>query len=160
VPGNKLCMSTNFIIFRPIDQKLWVFENFRKSLGRASMCWSQWGVDHMWKSWRQEERKGRGNYTKMGARAVAGRQPLVAGQLWPAIWQTVGWLLFSNFFDFLKFFIKFFWVLRWSLGMGLAFWENGYTAPPFFEACPYTWKCSINHSSWSLEISFSFKFFG
>jgi hypothetical protein len=37
--------------------------------------------------------------------------------------------------------------------MGLAFWENEGIAPPFFEACPYIWKCSIFHSSWRLEIS-------
>jgi hypothetical protein len=24
-----------------MDKKLWVFENFRRSLGRAGMCWSQ-----------------------------------------------------------------------------------------------------------------------
>ena len=38
----------------------------------------------------------------------------------------------------------------------LAFWKNGCTVPPFFEACPYTWKGEIFHSSWSLEISFFF----
>jgi hypothetical protein len=32
------------------------------------------------------------------------------------------------------------------------------TTPPFFEGCPYTWKCEIFYSSWSLEISFFFKF--
>jgi hypothetical protein len=26
----------------------------------------------------------------------------------------------------------------WEMGQG--FWKNGCTAPPFFEACPYTWK--------------------
>jgi hypothetical protein len=36
-----------------------------------------------------------------------------------------------NFFNFLE-------VL---LGNFLAFWENACTTPPFFEACPYTWKC-------------------
>jgi hypothetical protein len=25
--------------------------------------------------------------------------------------------------------------------MDQGFWENGCTTPPFFEACPYTWKC-------------------
>jgi hypothetical protein len=30
---------------------------------------------------------------------------------------------------------------------------------PFFEACLYTWKFQIFHSSWSLEISFFFTFF-
>jgi hypothetical protein len=34
-------MSTNFIIFEPTDQKLWKFEVFRRSMGRASMCCSQ-----------------------------------------------------------------------------------------------------------------------
>jgi hypothetical protein len=36
-PRNKLCQSTNFIIFGPIDQKLWMFENLRKSMaGQAN----------------------------------------------------------------------------------------------------------------------------
>jgi hypothetical protein len=48
------------------------------------------------------------------------------------------------------FFIFFFGVMR----MDLAFWENGCTTLPFFEACPYTLECEIFHSSWSLKISF------
>jgi hypothetical protein len=43
--------------------------------------------------------------------------------------------------------------------MGLAFWENGCTTLPFFEACPYTWEGEIFHFSWSLEISFFSNFF-
>jgi hypothetical protein len=34
-PFNKLPKGTNFIILGATDQKLWVFENFRRSLG---MC--------------------------------------------------------------------------------------------------------------------------
>jgi hypothetical protein len=30
-------VSTNFIIFGPTGQKLWMFEVFRRSLGKASM---------------------------------------------------------------------------------------------------------------------------
>jgi hypothetical protein len=53
---NKIRVSTNFVIFGPTDQKLWVFEVFRRSLGRAGMCCSQWGrVDHMCKKGGQEE---------------------------------------------------------------------------------------------------------
>jgi hypothetical protein len=37
----KLHVSTNFIIFGPTDQKLWMFEVFRRSMGRAGMCCSQ-----------------------------------------------------------------------------------------------------------------------
>jgi hypothetical protein len=29
------------MIFGPMGQKLWVFENFKRGLGRASMYWSQ-----------------------------------------------------------------------------------------------------------------------
>jgi hypothetical protein len=29
------------VFFGPSDKKLWVFEVFRRSLGRAGMCWSQ-----------------------------------------------------------------------------------------------------------------------
>jgi hypothetical protein len=50
---NKLCGSANFIIFGPTDQKLWVFEIFRRSLGRASMCWSQ--LTTCAKKWEQKE---------------------------------------------------------------------------------------------------------
>jgi hypothetical protein len=34
---NKLRVSTNFIILGAMDQNLWVFENFRRSLGRAGI---------------------------------------------------------------------------------------------------------------------------
>jgi hypothetical protein len=61
---------------------------------------------------------------------------------------------FSYFFSFIFYFL----VLWGNLGMGLAFWENGCTALPFFEPYPYTWKGEIFHISWSLEISFSFYF--
>jgi hypothetical protein len=37
VSRNKLHISTNFIIFGPMDQKLWMFETFRRSLGRLGM---------------------------------------------------------------------------------------------------------------------------
>jgi hypothetical protein len=30
-------MSTNFIIFGPTGQKLWMFEVFRRSMGRVGM---------------------------------------------------------------------------------------------------------------------------
>jgi hypothetical protein len=58
-PCNKLCGSTNFIIFGPMDQKLWMLENFRRSLGRVGMCWSQpTRVDHMCKNmWAGASRK-------------------------------------------------------------------------------------------------------
>jgi hypothetical protein len=39
------------VFFGPTDQKLWVFEVLRRSLGRVGMCWSQSGrVHHMWKN--------------------------------------------------------------------------------------------------------------
>jgi hypothetical protein len=41
----------------------------------------------------------------------------------------------------------------------MAFWENGCTELPFFEACPYTWEGDIFHSPWSFEISFFPNFF-
>ena len=31
-------MNTNFMILGATDQKLWVFEGFRRSLGRVGMC--------------------------------------------------------------------------------------------------------------------------
>jgi hypothetical protein len=40
-PRNKLRGNTNFIFFGPTNQKLWVFEVLRRSLGRAGMYSSQ-----------------------------------------------------------------------------------------------------------------------
>jgi hypothetical protein len=31
-------MSTNFIILGATNQRLWMFENFMRSLGKAGMC--------------------------------------------------------------------------------------------------------------------------
>jgi hypothetical protein len=51
-------MMTNFMILATTIKNLWVFEAFRRSLGRAGMCWSQLaGVDHMLKKWRTGEKK-------------------------------------------------------------------------------------------------------
>jgi hypothetical protein len=38
---SKLRGSTKIIFSGPTDQKLWVFENLKRSMGRAGMCWSQ-----------------------------------------------------------------------------------------------------------------------
>jgi hypothetical protein len=52
------------IFFGPTDQKLWVFEVSRRSMGRAGMCWSQpTRVDHLHKKWRAGRKK---NSRKMG----------------------------------------------------------------------------------------------
>jgi hypothetical protein len=43
----KMCLAVSFakkkkiVFFGPTDQKLWVLEVYRRSLGRAGMCWSQ-----------------------------------------------------------------------------------------------------------------------
>jgi hypothetical protein len=50
--GNKLHRSTNFIFFGPTDQKLWVFENLKRSMGMSSMCYSQpASVDYISPKW-------------------------------------------------------------------------------------------------------------
>jgi hypothetical protein len=50
---NELCGSTNFIIFGPMDQKLWEFEFFWRSLAKAGISWSQLArVDHMYQKLR------------------------------------------------------------------------------------------------------------
>jgi hypothetical protein len=54
----KLRVSTNFIIFGPTYQKLWVFEVFGQGLVRAGMCWSQPArVDYLHKKWRVKKKK-------------------------------------------------------------------------------------------------------
>jgi hypothetical protein len=60
----KLRGKTKIVFFRPTDQKLWVFEVSRRSLGRAGMCCSQPArVDHLHKKWRAGRKK---NSRKMG----------------------------------------------------------------------------------------------
>jgi hypothetical protein len=86
----KLCVSTNFTIFGPMDQKLWVFEDFRQGLAKAGMCWSQWGgVDHIRKKWGKEAKKRNGSLVVQGAYAVAGGRLLVASRPW-GVWLLVG----------------------------------------------------------------------
>jgi ribosomal protein S30 len=58
-PQNKLHEITNFIIFGPIDQKLWRNKKIKRSLGRASKCWSQPPrIDHMCKKMYAWRRRG------------------------------------------------------------------------------------------------------
>jgi hypothetical protein len=80
-------MSTNFIVFGPIDQKLWVFEVFGQGLARAGMCMSQPArVDHLHKKWKAREEK----FQKKGIvcpcpgidlRPLGDQQPLVGCRL-------------------------------------------------------------------------------
>jgi hypothetical protein len=51
---------------------------------------------------------------------------------------TPGPIGLSQFFEIFLF-LKNEFLEVWEMGQG--FWKNGCTAPPFFEACPYTWKC-------------------
>jgi hypothetical protein len=56
----KLRVSTNFIIFGPTDQKLWVFEVIGQGLVKAGMCWSQLArVDHLWRAWKKSGGHGK-----------------------------------------------------------------------------------------------------
>jgi hypothetical protein len=65
---NKLRMSTNFIIFGPTNQKLWMFEVLKRRLGKAGMWWSQWGgVDQSVQKWGKKEKKRERQPGKNGA---------------------------------------------------------------------------------------------
>jgi hypothetical protein len=86
----KLRGKKKFVFFGPTDQKLWVFEVSRRSLGRAGMFWNQPArVDHLHKKWRA----GRNFFSRemgtapkaqvstRGQQATAGRRP-ADGDLW------------------------------------------------------------------------------
>jgi hypothetical protein len=97
---NKLHGSTSFIIFGPTDQKLWVFENFKRSLGRAGMCWSQpTRVDHTCKKMRAVGNRKILKERSLGHPRRAGRRPLIAGRPRPTVYQIVDWNPFFHFFD-------------------------------------------------------------
>jgi hypothetical protein len=55
----------------------------------------------------------------------------------PAAGRHLDLLDCPNFFEIFLFLKNEFLEVR---EMGQGFWKNGCTAPPFFEACPYTWK--------------------
>jgi hypothetical protein len=62
--------------------------------------------------------------------ATRGRSPVAATALKPS--------------DYVPFYIYKLIIFKKKLevqGMGQAFWKNECIALPFFEACPYTWKC-------------------
>jgi hypothetical protein len=51
-------VGKKIVFFGPTDQKLWVFEVSRRSLGRAGMYWSQSvRVDHLCKKWKAGRKK-------------------------------------------------------------------------------------------------------
>jgi hypothetical protein len=123
-----------------MDQNLWVFEVFRKSPGMAKV-----ELTKVPKSGGGRRKKGKTARKKEGpvhgrwlpASPTLGRPPADnqrsgRGRGWPAMARSLSDCGLAPFFPF-------FWFS--FLEIGLAFWENGCTTPPFFEACPYTWKC-------------------
>jgi hypothetical protein len=101
--------------FGPTDQKLWMFKVSRRSLGRAGKCCSQF--------------KKNGN-----SPTGPGINPQPAGDRG----LNLNLSGCPNFFEI--FLLKKNEFLEvWEMGRG--FCEDGCTTPPFFEACPYTWKC-------------------
>jgi hypothetical protein len=134
----KLCVSINFIIFGPTDQKLMVFEVFWKGLARAGMCWSQsTRVDYLHEKWRAWEKKiqKKGQSTPVRVHVpAAGRRLLVAGRgSTPGQVQTV--LFFLNLFYFFEF-------IYWKFGeWARAFGRMDVQHLHFLKLAPYTWKC-------------------
>jgi hypothetical protein len=136
-------MSIGFIILGATYQKLWVFENFKRSLGMAGMCWSQWErVDHMCPKRGVRVWKRGISCLKKGARAVGhGLQSETA------------------FFLCIFIFIFIFYFFFGSLEIGLGFWENGYTTPPIFWNLPPTLgsiQSSIPHGAWRFHFFSNF----
>ena len=104
------------VFFGPMDQKLWVFEVSRRSLGRVGMCWSQLArVDHLHKKWRAKRKK---NSRKMGIvlqvqASIRGRQATVgrcsALDQHLCLWDN------SHFFEIFLLKKKIFWKFgRWA----------------------------------------------
>jgi hypothetical protein len=87
-----------------MDQKLWVFEVFRRSLGKVGMCWSQpTSVDHMRKKWkaRRKEISKKKVQARQGQVLTRGRPPTVGRHL-----ALSNLLSFSCFFFFYNFFLE------------------------------------------------------
>jgi hypothetical protein len=148
---NKLCKSTNFIIFGPTDQKLWKTKNLGEVWSRANhqeltTCAKKCG--------QEEERefcKGGGGVRT----STQERRAIIGHWLQLAIWQTIGYSCaaspFSNYFilNYYFWYYEEFWGWAWHFG------RTGVQRSHFLKS----WEGEIFHSSWSLEISFFFKFY-
>jgi hypothetical protein len=81
-------------------QKLWEFEVFRCTLGRAGMCWNQPArVDYLRKKWKAAQKKIQkkwGRPTQSRRRPSPGVDPRLAGDHWLTPRQGLV-LLFLNF---------------------------------------------------------------
>jgi hypothetical protein len=104
---NKLHISANIMILGATVQKLWMFEVFRWTLGRAGMCWNQPArVDHLRKKWKARQKKnskkeGQANPVQAlthGRRAMPGQGRLAPFFFWifPFFWSFL--LHFGQFF--------------------------------------------------------------
>jgi hypothetical protein len=114
-PCNKLRGKTEIVFFGPTDQKLWVFEVSRRSLGRAGMCCSQPArVDHLRKKWRV----GR-NFFSSKMETAPQVQASTRGRRATAGWRLDLWG-YSHFFEIFLFkFFYFFWKFgRWARASG------------------------------------------
>jgi hypothetical protein len=90
------------VFFGPTEQKLWVFEVSRRSLGRAGMCWSQPArVDHLHKSGGQEGKTFQEKWELPHRRRC---RPATSGRLLVARRPRVDTCVFGTVQIFLKFF--------------------------------------------------------
>jgi hypothetical protein len=79
-----------------MDQKLRMFEVFRRSLGRAGMCWNQLArVDHMCKKWREGGKK---TILAKGGFRAPGHDRRVTASCWPATGRPWSYQLVAPFF--------------------------------------------------------------
>jgi hypothetical protein len=122
----KLFLNLRFVVsfagekknafFRPTDQKLWMLEVSRRSLGRAGMCCSQWErVDHLRKKRRAGRKK---NSKKLGQPERSRRQSAASGRPLATGWRLD---LFGcpNFFEIFLFKKMNFWKFgKWTRAFG------------------------------------------
>ena len=146
-PKIKCCESTTFIIFGPMDQKLSVFKNFRRSLGMACICWSQpTRVDYMCKKrWAQGRTKNL-QEKSLGHPHKVGRKPLPTSDAAS---------LFCNFWNIFYLFV---WCYDDDREWARHFRRMGVQHSHFLNLAPTLGrvKSSIPHGAWRFFFS---KFF-
>jgi hypothetical protein len=123
-----------------------VFENFKRSLGRAGMCWSQpIQVDHMCKKRWAEGRRKILQGESLGHKRRKDSQPRLA------VWHTASYSpvvpRFLQFLIFLTFFFGF--MRKFEDGVGIL-GEWMYNTPIFLNLIPTPRrvKFSIIHGTW------------
>jgi hypothetical protein len=157
VSCHKLRVSTNSMIFRITDQKLWVFEVSGQCLARVGMCLSHpTRIDHLRKKWRAREKKILKKGTVCPCPSVDPRPSATSGSP-PAAGRHLDKGKLSHSFEIFYFFEILFWKFgEWTRAFGRTSAQH----PHFLKLAPTLGSvksCKL-HGGWRFHFFSNFIF--